>query len=146
MNIQNLSNKFFRGYISSRDINGLFYPQSIQNLLIRNYCKDKNLNLQLSGTEWIVPKSFTMLRTIIDEKNDGVIFFSIFQIFEDQKIFMKLSKSIINKKKIMIFCLENLIISNNFELNNVYNSMKIISSSKANSTESAVKKYITQRK
>ena len=41
MNIQILNNKTFRGYISSRDINGSFYPQNIQNLIIRAFCKEK---------------------------------------------------------------------------------------------------------
>jgi hypothetical protein len=36
VNVQNSNNKTLRGYISSREICGTFYPQSIQNLIIRN--------------------------------------------------------------------------------------------------------------
>ena len=93
MNFQILNNKIFRGYISSRDINGSFYPQNIQNLIIRTFCKEKKINLQLSGTEWNVKDSFLMLRSVIEEKNDGIIFFSIYQILENLEMFKILTKS-----------------------------------------------------
>ena len=125
MNIQILNNKTFRGYISSRDINGSFYPQNIQNLIIRAFCKEKKINLQLSGTEWIVKDSFIMLRAVIEEKNDGIVFFSIFQILENLEMFKILTNKILNKKKVMVFCLENIIISNKKELKNIINSIKV---------------------
>ena len=125
MNIQILNNKIFRGYISSRDINGSFYPQNIQNLIIRTFCKEKKINLQLSGTEWNVKDSFLMLRSVIEEKNDGIIFFSIYQILENLEMFKILTNKILNKKKVMIFCLENISISNKKELNNIINSIKV---------------------
>ena len=46
MNILNLSNKILRGYISSREIGGSFYPQNLQNLLIRSFAYDNKINLQ----------------------------------------------------------------------------------------------------
>ena len=125
MNFQILNNKIFRGYISSRDINGSFYPQNIQNLIIRTFCKEKKINLQLSGTEWNVKDSFLMLRSVIEEKNDGIIFFSIYQILENLEMFKILTNKILNKKKVMIFCLENISISNKIELNNIINSIKV---------------------
>jgi sporadic carbohydrate cluster protein (TIGR04323 family) len=125
MNFQILNNKIFRGYISSRDINGSFYPQNIQNLIIRTFCKEKKINLQLSGTEWNVKDSFLMLRSVIEEKNDGIIFFSIYQILENLEMFKILTNKILNKKKVMIFCLENISISNKKELNNIINSIKV---------------------
>ena len=38
-----IKNKFFRGYVSSRAINGNLIPQSLQNLKIRDYANAKNL-------------------------------------------------------------------------------------------------------
>ena len=99
MSTQNLDNKTFRGYISSREINGSYYPQNFQNLLIRNFAKDNRIKLQLAGTEWIVSKSYVMLRSIIKEKNHGIIFFSLFQIYDDRTNFNKFSKEILKKKK-----------------------------------------------
>ena len=104
MSTQNLDNKTFRGYISSREINGSYYPQNFQNLLIRNFAKDNRIKLQLAGTEWIVSKSYVMLRSIIKEKNHGIIFFSLFQIYDDRMNFNKFSKEILKKKKDINFC------------------------------------------
>ena len=125
MNIRNSNRKIFRGYISSRDINGLFYPQNIQNLILRNYCKDKNWNFQMSGTEWIVPKSYTMLRTMINEENDGIIFFSIFQVYENSSKFKEIIDQILTKKKIIVFALEGIEIQNKKELIDLENKLKI---------------------
>ena len=99
MSIQNLSNKTLRGYISSRDINGSFYPQSLQNLLIRNFSVDNNINLQLSGTEWNIKKSYLMLRSIINQRNDGIIFFSLLQLTDNDNKFKYFVRKIVKKKK-----------------------------------------------
>ena len=125
MSTQNLDNKTFRGYISSREINGSYYPQNFQNLLIRNFAKDNRIKLQLAGTEWIESKSYVMLRSIIKEKNHGIIFFSLFQIYDDRMNFNKFSKEILKKKKILIFALENIIIRNLTELENLKKILKI---------------------
>ena len=98
MSFQNLNNKVLRGYISSRDINGAYYPQNIQNLIIRNFASQNNIKLQLSGTEWIIEKSFLMLRSLLREKNDGIIFFSIFQVYENSNKFNKIINKILIKK------------------------------------------------
>lgn len=66
-----------------------------------------------------------MLRSVIEEKNDGIIFFSIYQILENLEMFKILTNKILNKKKVMIFCLENISISNKKELNNIINSIKV---------------------
>jgi sporadic carbohydrate cluster protein (TIGR04323 family) len=132
MNIQSLNKKKFRGYISSRKIGGSFYPQNLQNLLIRSFAKDKNINLQLSGTEWNINNSYLMLRSIIDEKNDGIIFFSLFQLLDDEKEFIYFSKKIVSKKKSLIFCLENIIITNIYELTLVLKKLKLIKLTKTN--------------
>lgn len=126
MSILNLNNKILRGYISSRNIGGSFYPQSLQNLLIRSFALDKKINLQLSATEWNIKKSYLMLRSILNQKNDGIIFFSLFQLLDDKKNFLIFSKKILNKKKIMVFCLENVVISKHSELNLILNKLKLI--------------------
>ena len=66
-----------------------------------------------------------MLRAVIEEKNDGIVFFSIFQILENLEMFKILTNKILNKKKVMVFCLENIIISNKKELKNIINSIKV---------------------
>ena len=124
MSIQNLSNKTLRGYISSRDINGSFYPQSLQNLLIRNFSVDNNINLQLSGTEWNIKKSYLMLRSIINQRNDGIIFFSLLQLTDNDNKFKYFVRKIVKKKKIIVFCLENIFIRNEKDLKKIINLIK----------------------
>ena len=126
MNTQSLNKKKFRGYISSRKVGGSFYPQNLQNLLIRSFAEDKNINLQLSGTEWNINNSYLMLRSIIHEKNEGIIFFSLFQLLDDENKFIYFSKKIVLKKKSLIFCLENIVISNIYEFNLVLKKLKLI--------------------
>ena len=99
MSILILNNKILRGYISSRNINNSFYPQNLQNLLIRTYSNENKINLQLSGTEWNIENSFLMLRSIIKQKNDGIIFFSLFQLYENTQSFRYFAEKILRKKK-----------------------------------------------
>lgn len=125
MSIQNLNKKTLRGYISSRNINGSFYPQSLQNLLIKNFSDDNKINLQLSGTEWNIKNSYLMLRSIINQKNDGIIFFSLLQLSENKKKFEYFAKKLIRRKKILVFCLENIIIKDYKELKKIINVIKL---------------------
>tara|TARA_Y100000996_G_C22450189_1_gene613516 strand:+ start:523 stop:975 length:453 start_codon:yes stop_codon:yes gene_type:complete len=125
MNSLNLNNKVLRGYISSRDLNGSYYPQNFQNLLIRTFAKENKIKLQLSGTEWIIKNSFVMLRSIIKEKNDGIIFFSLFQIYSKKIEFNNFANQILKKNKILIFVLENIIIKNSYELKKLNKILKI---------------------
>ena len=53
--------KTLKGYVSSRSINLQIVPQSIQNILLRNYCIENNFKLALSATEYSPDKSFLML-------------------------------------------------------------------------------------
>ena len=71
-----LNNKKFRGYISSRKINGNFIPQKLQNLALRDFANSNNIDFQLSGTEWIIKKSYLMIRSIVSNssKIDGLLF------------------------------------------------------------------------
>ena len=125
MNTQNSNKKLLRGYISSREIHGAYYPQNVQNLILRNFAKENNIELQLSGTEWNIEKSFLMLRSIISEKNNGILLFSIFQIYENSSFFYDIVRKIIKKKKIIVFALENISISSEKELQNLSKIFKI---------------------
>ena len=125
MSFQNLDNKILRGYISSRDINGAYYPQNIQNLVIRNFAIQNNIKLQLSGTEWIIEKSYLMLRSLLKEKNDGIIFFSLFQVYENKHKFNKIVKEALSKKKVLAFALENIKILNLKQLVDLEYKLKI---------------------
>ena len=101
-----IKNKFFRGYVSSRAINGNLIPQSLQNLKIRDYANVKNLGFKLSITEHKAKNGFFALNDLREKINeiDGIIFFSIYQLPDEKKIRKEYLKFFIKKKKINIFC------------------------------------------
>lgn len=126
MSTQNLKNKTVRGYISSRDIGKYYFPQKIQNLVILDYAGKKKLNLQLSGTEWIIKDSYLMLKSLIKEKHiDGILFFSIFQLLDKKNFFEKTVKEIIGMNKNIFFALEDLKITNNNDIQKILEIIKI---------------------
>ena len=57
-----------RGYIGARPLNGSRTPQHVQNIVIRDYAKRKNLQYLLSAVEHIMPGSY-MIRLTVDGKS-----------------------------------------------------------------------------
>ena len=86
-----------RGYVSSRLVDGQLVPQRVQNLVIRDYCRQSKLDYLLSLTEYVIEDSFVMLATLLEElpSLEGVVFYSLFQLpiqkGELWKIFNKIS-------------------------------------------------------
>jgi sporadic carbohydrate cluster protein (TIGR04323 family) len=83
----------YRGYITSRPVNGVPYPHKIQNLVVRDYCRRKGLVFLLSATEGSIPDSFMMLNGVLDQLTTvrGIVLFSQFLLpplrAERQKIY-----------------------------------------------------------
>lgn len=96
--------KKFRGYITSKPFLGERVPQNVQNLYIRNFCKIKNFEYLLSGTEYSMKNSFHILEELVHNlKNyDGIIAYSIFQLPQKSFHRTKLLNKILKKKK--LFC------------------------------------------
>ena len=71
----------FRGYISSRQFGAQRVPQHIQNLVIRDYRKRREINYLLSATELAMPETYIMLAQLREQVDeiDGVVFYSIEQ-------------------------------------------------------------------
>ena len=100
-----------KGYIFSRPFFGERLPQHIQNLVLRDYCKKNNINFLLSGTEYTVEGSTYILEELIDNwrKNNGLVFYSLFQLPEDFSKRKKFYQKTIKDKKQIHFVLENII-------------------------------------
>tara|TARA_B110000305_G_C19073341_1_gene462712 strand:+ start:258 stop:668 length:411 start_codon:yes stop_codon:yes gene_type:complete len=110
-----------RGYVFSRVFMGERVPQSIQNLAIRQYCNNNNLDFNLHAVEYSMKDSYFVLESCIDElKNfDGIVFYSLFQLpFKNELRFFYCDKVISLKKK-LYFALENLEISNKKSFNDI---------------------------
>ena len=78
-------NNVLKGYIFSRTFMGERVPQSVQNLLLRDYCKRKKYNFHLSSVEYCIENSFMHLNNLVNnlEKYDGIIVAVNHDIFKD---------------------------------------------------------------
>lgn len=106
--------KGYRGYIFSRKINGNFIPQRVQNLVIREFANRRKIIFKLSSTEYNIKNSFIMLNSLIQDYKfiEGVIFYSIEQLLDDEEKCLKNLRFLLKKKKIIYFALEELKVSN----------------------------------
>jgi sporadic carbohydrate cluster protein (TIGR04323 family) len=99
----------YRGYVSSRAIDGDRVPQRIQNLAIREYAVQRKLFLKLSATEWAMPGCYLMLRQVVAELADldGVILYSLGQLPDDGVTRVKLLDAFLASGAVLHAALEN---------------------------------------
>ena len=92
--------KKLRGYIFSRAFMGERVPQSIQNLVIREFCKRNNYLYLLSAAEYAMNDCSLVLKSIVNNTKGikGIISYSLFQLPQDQEIRTSLLKKMIRKK------------------------------------------------
>ena len=107
-----------RGYIFAREIENNIISHKVQNLVIRDFCKNNDFSFLLSSVEYKMKNSFLILEDIIKElpKINGIVMFSMFQLPLKDEERKKIYKKIFNKKKYLCFALENIIISNYSEI------------------------------
>ena len=108
----------FRGYISSRPFGGQRVPQHIQNLVIRDYCKRRQLNYLLSATELAMPETYLMLAQLREqvEEIDGVVFYSIEQLPMDEEDRSEFFSRMFSTRRVSHFVVEDLCISDSQDL------------------------------
>jgi sporadic carbohydrate cluster protein (TIGR04323 family) len=99
----------YRGYVSSRPIDGDRAPQRMQNLAIRDYAARRKLFLKLSATEWAMPGCYLMLEQVAAELADldGVILYSLGQLPEDRAKRAKLLDAFLASGAALHAALEN---------------------------------------
>ena len=102
--------KNVRGYIFSRSFMGERAPQHIQNIVIRDYCAKKELNFLLSATEYAMEKCYLILEEVMLELSDidGIIFYSLFQLPEENDYRKSIYKRVLNLNKTLYFAVEDL--------------------------------------
>ena len=105
-----MKKKRVRGYISSRKIKGQLIPQKVQNLVIRDYCKNKNLLYLLSSVEYKMKNSYTILMDLINnmQSYDAIVAYSVFQLPEKDSVREQLLKRILKKNKRFYFAVEEI--------------------------------------
>ena len=102
-----------RGYVFSRPFLGERLPQNVQNLVIRDYCIKKNYNFLLSATEYAMDNCSLMLNKILNDLDsiDGIVMYSMFQLPENNEERKDIVIKVINKRKLLSFALENILIN-----------------------------------
>jgi sporadic carbohydrate cluster protein (TIGR04323 family) len=115
--------KKIKGYIFSRPFFKERAPQHIQNIIIRDFCKNNNLHYSLSAVEFAMEESFKTLNEIINNMNnlDGIVAYSLFQLPVNDEARKKIVNKIINKNKTIYFALEDLKISNSNDFQKIEN-------------------------
>ena len=103
----------FRGYVTSRSFLGQRVPQHVQNIVIRDYCKARNMLFLLSGTEYAFPDSCLMLTQLLDELDqlDGIVFYSLFQLPNKKALRESIYERVLSKRRSMHFAVETLVLS-----------------------------------
>lgn len=96
---------FYKGYIGHIMVGDRSVPQSIQQLVIRNYCERNNIGFLLSATEF--ENSLLIFNSI---KEVGVVTYSIWNLPEDKAKRLAIYASIIAANKVMLFAAENMAI------------------------------------
>ena len=118
-----LKKKIFRGYIFSRRIEGNLIPQRVQNLVIKDYCERHKLFFKLSATEYKMENCYLMLRSVLKNLSsiDGIVFYSIFMLPNIKKERLSIFKSVLKKKKIIRFALEEIELKNYSNIKDIEN-------------------------
>tara|TARA_Y100000590_G_scaffold466667_1_gene642838 strand:- start:3679 stop:4089 length:411 start_codon:yes stop_codon:yes gene_type:complete len=106
--------KKVRGYNFSREFMGERVPQHIQNIVIRQHCKNMKLHYLLSSTEYSMKNSSLIFDQIIEEIRNlhGVVVYSIFQLPENNFKRNKIYSKFIKNRKTLYFANEGFKISN----------------------------------
>ena len=113
--------KNLKGYIFSRKFYDERVPQHIQNLVLRNYCQVNKLQYLLSATEYAMKESSLMLNKLIKELKDidGLIFYSLFQLPENDTERQKIYRIVINLKKEIHFVVEDMKLKNKKDIKDI---------------------------
>ena len=107
--------KSFAGYINLKPINGVLYPSSIQNIIMKDYITNSlNSKFYLSPTEVLQAKHSITLNTLISDevKVNGIVMLSTFSLPIDYSERKDIFYKSIKKKKELHFILDEIVLVN----------------------------------
>tara|TARA_B100000035_G_scaffold197542_1_gene168802 strand:- start:110 stop:532 length:423 start_codon:yes stop_codon:yes gene_type:complete len=136
--------KKVRGYIFSRKFLDERVPQHVQNIVIRDYCKNNNLQYLLSSTEYILEDSHLMMQQLMNELNkiDGIVAYSLFQLPKNKQKREQIYQKILKNNKELHFAVEKLKITNKKDTSLIEQIWQIKLTLPLTPDISKIKKYI----
>lgn len=119
--------KKFRGYIFSRSFRGERAPQSVQNIIIRDYCEKRSYEFLLSKAEYAIKDSYKILFDALKElkKIEGMVFYSVLMLPTNKSLRLKIYNMFLNNKKKLLFAVEDLQLKSIKDIENIENILKI---------------------
>ena len=103
--------KKFAGYINLKKLNGVLYPSSIQNIMMKDYVQNiLKGKFYLSPTELLQAKFPITLKTLIGKETNvnGIVMLSSFYLPESYQVRRQIYKSIFKMNKSIHFILDEL--------------------------------------
>ena len=96
-------------------------PQHVQNIVIKDFCKNNSLEYSLSVSEYKMENSFLILNDLLKKMRniDGIVAYSLFQLPTDNNKRNHILKKIINKKKFICFAVEKITVSKIKDINKI---------------------------
>lgn len=104
--------KKFAGYINLKNLNGVLYPSSIQNIMMKDYIQNVLGGIfYLSPTELLQAKYPITLKTLIgkETKVHGIVMLSSFYLPENYFVRKQIYKEVVKMKKSVHFILDELV-------------------------------------
>lgn len=109
------------GYITTKPLNFSDIPQKVQALVIRDYAKNKQLELSLSHTELLIESSTDSLKSLMSREPSHIIFYSALIILDIDLSFLR---EIIGKT-VLHFSLEDVVINTASDLDEFLMSIRL---------------------
>lgn len=116
--------KKYAGYINLKTLNGVLYPSSIQNIIMKNYIENNLKGIfYLSPTEVLQSKFPITLNTLISKetKVSGIVMLSTFLLPKSYEQRLSIYKKIFKSKKKLYFILDELVLNNEKDVNKIEN-------------------------
>ncbi len=109
-------------------------PQHVQNIVIKDFCRNNSFEYLLSVSEYKMKNSYLILKDLLKKLKsiDGIVMYSLFQLPESLKERNKILNNILKKNKIVCFAVEKIKVVKKKDLAKVNILWKIKQSLKQN--------------
>ena len=114
--------KKFAGYINLKNLNGVLYPSSIQNIMMKEYIQKKLKGIfYLSPTEVLQAKFPITLKTLVSKetKVHGIVMLSSFYLPSNYIVRKKIYEDTFKMKKSLHFILDELTLEKNDDIDKI---------------------------